>query len=246
MDDIRRPQPPVRRDYALPADRPPTQFRQPAVSDYIPTPATPPVPAHPAHHHSQTPYHQPVHHAPAVHQSPQPLPAAHPQPAKNKKRGKMLSVTAGVLLTAAAIFGAGWMLKGTSSSQTIPQSITRQVNFSLYFPAPMPPGYTYMKDTATFQIGQVYYKFASGAKRVTVMEQPMPAKKPDLGLMSGYSLFNSAVGKAAVGDSFGQPAGVVLTPTTVITFHTVGNVSQQELKTAINNLKNIGQNPKNS
>jgi hypothetical protein len=138
------------------------------------------------------------------------------------------------------------MLKGTSSSQTIPQSITRQVNFSLYFPAPMPPGYTYMKDTATFQIGQVYYKFASGAKRVTVMEQPMPAKKPDLGLMSGYSLFNSAVGKAAVGDSFGQPAGVVLTPTTVITFHTVGNVSQQELKTAINNLKNIGQNPKNS
>ena len=149
-------------------------------------------------------------------------------------------------MAAAAIFGAGWLLKGTSNSQTIPQNITRQVNFTLYFPSPMPAGYTYMKDTATFQVGQVYYKFASGDKRVTVMEQPMPSKKPDLSLMSGYSLFNSAIGKAEVGDSFGQAAAVVLTPTTVLTFHSVGSVSQNELKTAINNMKNIGQNPKNS
>lgn len=151
-----------------------------------------------------------------------------------------------MILAAAAIFGTGWVLKGNNDSQTIPQNITRQVNFTLYFPSPMPAGYTYMKDTATFQIGQVYYKFANGSKRVTVMEQPMPSQKPNLGLMSGYSIFSSTIGKAAVGETLGQASAVVLTPSTVITLHSVGSVSQDELKTAINNMKNIGQNTKKS
>jgi hypothetical protein len=237
MDDIRRPQRPIRRDYAIPAHRP-----QPA--PYHPQP----VNHTPGHHAQHTPAvnHQVPQPQPAVPQRPQLAPEAHYQTSKTKRRGKMITVAVSGLLAGAAIFSAGWVLKGSSSSQTIPQSITRQVNFSLYFPSPMPAGYTYMKDTATFQIGQVYYKFADGSKRVTVMEQPMPAKRPNLSLMSGYNVYNSPIGKAAVGDSFGQATAVVLTPSTVITLHSVGSVSQDELKTAISNMKNIGQNPKNT
>lgn len=133
------------------------------------------------------------------------------------------------------------MLKGSSDSSGIPASIARQVNYDLYFPAPMPTGYTYMKDTATFQIGQVFFKFANGQKRVTVNEQPLTDPEPDLSKLEGYTQFRSPVGPAAIGMEITEPTAVVLTPTTIITMHCIGGVSPADLKTAINNLKNIGQ-----
>lgn len=223
MDDIRKPQ---RRDYTLPASRP-----------YAPRPPHSARQPHQPMAHHQHPPAQPQHQT-------QPHPAPAPHTIQSPKRlGKKLSIAIGAILAAAAIFGAGWLLKGSGTQSTVPSSITRQVNYSLYFPSPMPPGYIYMKESATFQIGQVYYKFSKGNKRVTVNEQPMPGKKPDLSLMSGYRLYDSPVGQAAIGSSFGQATAVVLTKTTVITMNSVGGVSQQELETAINNLKLIGQNP---
>jgi hypothetical protein len=76
---------------------------------------------------------------------------------------------------------------------------------------------------------------------VTVNEQPLPETKPDLNLLAGYTQFDSPAGKAAIGMDLGEPAAVVVTPTTVITMHCVGGVSKDDLKTAVNNLKNIGQ-----
>lgn len=226
------PRQPQRRDFSRPAERPLYRPQPPqSPIDY----QSPPTPAA-----AQPPQPEPF--RPAAYQRPDVMPTAQPKPGR-RFSGKKLSLAAGAVLAAAAIFGAGWLLKGSDSSKTIPASITRQVNFSLYFPSPMPAGFTYMKDTATFQIGQVYYKFADGTKRVTVSEQPMPQKRPDLSLMSGYRIYSSPLGQAAIGTSFGQAAAVVLTKTTVITMNSVGNVSTQQLQTAINNLKLIGQNP---
>jgi hypothetical protein len=244
MDDIRRPQHLKRRDYSIPAGRPLTPHPQqpphhphpqPA-SSHLPPVAYPQPTAPPAYHPPQPEplhHHQPQHHAPAV-------PAHHRRP---KRFGKKLTIAIGALLAAAAVFGAGYLLKGSSDSNGIPATITRQVNYDLYFPSPMPPGYIYTKDSATFQIGQVFFKFTNGKKRVTVNEQPMPDPKPNLNLLAGYTQFNSPAGKAAIGTSIGEPTAVVLTPTTVITMHCIGGVSVDELTTAINNLKNIGQKP---
>jgi hypothetical protein len=251
MDDIRRPQHLKRRDYTASSGRPAA----------LPQPHHPPnhsSPDHQPHSPQQPPHHFPNHNVqPTVsaptHQPPDPLvhphqqslqaaPApAHARPRSKNKISKKLTVVIAILLAAAAIFGAGYLLKGSNDSNGIPASITRQVNYDLYFPSPMPPGYIYMKDTATFQIGQVFYKFANGKKRVTVNEQPMPETKPNLNLLAGYTQFQSAVGKAAIGTSVGEPTAVVLTPTTIITMHCIGGVSQDDLKTAIGNLKNIGQ-----
>lgn len=253
MDDIRRPQHLKRRDYAIPASRPPVHpHSQPQphhpVAAHPPAPTYHPVaPAAQPHYHTQPP-------APAIHHTPpQPTvttheparPHHHPVPARAKKfrlSGRYLSLAAGALLAIAAIFGAGYLLRGSNDSKGIPANITRQVNYDLYFPSPMPSGYTYMKDTATFQIGQVYYKFANGKKRVTVTEQPMPSNKPDLSLMSGLTQFKSPVGTAAVGTELGESTAVVLTPTTVVTMHSVGGVTINDLQQTVNNLKDIGQN----
>lgn len=250
MDDIRRPQHLKRRDYAIPAGRPPQPARP-----------HPHPPNHQTHHHnlaSQSvvpgiPVHPPrpaptVHTAPAesLHSQTQPhypVPSVKSHPRKIKFTGKIITVAIGGLIAAAAIFGAGYLLKGSNDSKGIPVSITRQVNYDLYFPSPMPPGYTYMKDTATFQIGQVFYKFSNGRKRVTVNEQPMPDPKPDLRRLPGYTQITSPVGKAVIGTDVGQPTAVILTPTTQITMHGVGGVTKDDLKVAVSNLKNIGQKP---
>jgi hypothetical protein len=256
MDDIRRPQ---RRDYALPTSRPdgspsrPTpqprhqphpdprsQTHQPNQGHIPPAAAQHPAPP-PYYHQPQPsrPAHQPEHHPQPHHQPAQSATPAHHHAAK--KRSKKISLLAAILLAGAAIFGAGYLLKGTDSPNTIPDTITRQVNYSLYFPSPMPPGYTYMKDTATFQIGQVYYKFSNGNKRVTVNEQPKPETPPNLSQLTGYTQFDSPIGKAAIGANIGETAAIVITPTTVITMNTIGGVSPAELKAAIMNFKDIGQ-----
>lgn len=262
MDDIRRPQHLKRRDYAIPAGRP--AHLQPGHSPS----GRHPEPPQPAPHHPHPPAAQrPINHRPAdslnphpaYHHTPQPTaqpyqparpPAAAPAtaasaPETRHKRllgGKRLSLAAAVVVAGLAIFGAGYLLKGSNDSQGIPASITRQVNYDLYFPSPMPQGYIYMKDTATFQIGQVFYKFANGKKRVTVNEQPMPDPKPNLAKLPGYTQFSSSVGPAAIGTDLGEPTAVILTPTTVITMHCVGGVSPDDLKAAISSLKNIGSN----
>lgn len=144
------------------------------------------------------------------------------------------------LVTAASLLYFGWSLRASTSGNGISEKIIQQAPFTVYFPSPMPPGYTYMKDTATFQIGQVFFKFSDGGnKRVTVNEQPLPDPAPKIDL-PGYTVFDSKVGKASVGANFGVTAGEVIAGKTLITLNTSGGVTQDELKSAINNLKVIG------
>jgi hypothetical protein len=169
-----------------------------------------------------------------------------PAPPKAKRRIFKPVLLIALPFIAAALFAAGYSFKSKKVDNTIPPTITQQANFTVYFPSPMPAGYSYMPDSATFQIGQVFYKFSHDKKRVTVKEEPMPPTKPDLNLLAGYSQFDTAVGKVAMGNTFGQTTAVIVTPTTVITMNTTGGVRPDELKSAIDNLKNIGQNTQKS
>jgi hypothetical protein len=213
-----------------------------------------PAPHHPHHtihpHHQQPTQHEPAAYSrPPVHEQPIPQPihqaslAHHQVPAAAKrKRGVKPFIIIISAIFALSLFVAGYLYKSSGSADGIPAKIVKQVDYTLYFPSPMPPGYTYMKDTATFQIGQVFYKFSKGQKRVTVKEEPMSDPKPNLDLLQGYDKFDAPIGRAAIGMTFGHPTAIVVTHTTVITMNTIGGVTQDELKTAIANLQNIGQN----
>ena len=267
MDDIRRPQEFERRDYSTPQHRPApsaprqipisepsvqTQPQQPA-PQYQPAPVThqPPSQVQPRYQEpSYQQFEESAYHRPPVQEEPvyaqpaaQPAPL-HPQaPAETKKkRGVKPLIIAVSGIFAISLFGAGYLYKSSGSADGIPNKIIKQVDYTLYFPSPMPAGYTYMKDTATFQIGQVYFKFSDGKKRVTVKEEPMTDPKPNLDLLQGYEKMDTPFGKAAVGMTFGHPTAIVVTHSTVITMNTIGGVTKDELKTAISNLQNIGQN----
>src|SRR5581483_5795201 len=184
MDDFRPSRESLERhDYSAPvrqpAAHPPRQQSMPPSSE---TPIHQPPPHQPAAH----PHH--VYHRPPVSPPLQPQPAASRQPAHktSKKPGlRYLGVAIGLIL-AAGLFTAGYIAKSHKPDKTIPQAVVSQAKYNVYFPSPMPSGYTYVSKTATFQVGSVFYRFADGLKSVTVREEPMPAKKPNLSLYAVY------------------------------------------------------------
>lgn len=105
----------------------------------------------------------------------------------------------------------------------------------------MPSGYGYMKDTATFQIGEVFFKFSNGKKKVTVKEEATPDPAPNLSLYTGYNQYDLPIGKAVIGKSLGEPVAIVLTTHTVITLNGVGGTTPDDLLSAAKNLQIIGQ-----
>lgn len=269
MDDFRRPQQPQRRDYTGPTPQrhphgqpyqppaqPPHHHSQPEHKPEQPVHHQPHHQTQPAHHQSHPSHHQPAYRQPdqqyqhqpqsepEPYRSPSQIAAAqsvHTHKPPKTKKSPVLKIITGivVLITSASLIYFGYSLRSSTSGNGISQKIIQQAPFTVYFPSPMPSGYTYMKDSATFQIGQVFFKFGNGVKRVTVNEQPLPSPAPKLDL-PGYTTFKSTVGQASVGASFGVSAGEVIAGKTLITLNTSGGVTQDELKAAINNLKVIG------
>lgn len=240
MDDIRPPRRDLeRRDYTMPERRPeehrPHPVHHPAHHEPANLQTSPPPQPSPPYHHSlaKPSAHPSFHHTVSQHQM--------HAPKRWRPRLAMRYVAvAAALIISIGLFTAGYVFKTNTPDKTIPVAVVKKANFDVFFPSPMPSGYIYVSKTATFQIGDVFYRFADGLKSVTVREEPLPAKKPNLALYKGYTVFNAGAGQAALGTSFGQPVAVIVTPTTVITMNTSGGVSVDELKTAISNLHNIG------
>ncbi len=237
MDDIRPPRQDLqRRDYTAPVRRPAPHPEQPARQPAQPH-ATP-VQSYPtAQYHRPEP--EPAYHQPPAHQPPRNQ-HHHASTRAPKRLGRRYAVIAAILIVAAGVFTAGYIFKSKTPDKTLPSAVVAKANFIVFFPSPMPSGYIYVSKTATYQIGDIFYRFANGSKSVTVREEPLPSKKPNLTLYKGYTIFNSKIGQAAMGASFGQPVAVVVTPTTIITLNTGGGVAPKDLKTAIDNLHNIG------
>ena len=237
MDDIRRPYRGERGNYALPAHR---QAPRPHVTDLRPAaPVQRPV------HHPQPPHHQtqPAHQTAQHdqhHTHPNPYQAtAHQRPAKRRLPRISLNkqVLAAIVLAVVAIFGGYLLLKPDKAKTFTSASLAKRAGFGFYYPSPMPSGYSYVNNINAFQDGQAYYMLGRGNKHIVVREQPATGKSLDLTNLSNPITFEAAGGKAAAGDVTGQPAGLVLTGSTLITLNSTGAVTPADLTAVINSLK---------
>jgi hypothetical protein len=153
-----------------------------------------------------------------------------------------------VVLAAAVIF-----VFGGKSSDPIPKSVHRAVNFPLYYPAKLPEGYKYQKDSAKVQDSIAFFTISKDIKRIQVSEQAAPHKPPDLDALtkvhsipagpSGFSppgvaafeKIDNPSGQAIQGKSLaGNPVAIVLTDNTLINLSGTpslpGNVLTQVIK----------------
>ena len=70
-----------------------------------------------------------------------------------------------------------WLLVGRQASP-LPRTVVAQVDFPVYFPSPMPSGYTLKADSAGGDNNTVYYTLTDGTDKtaITVTIQATPAK----------------------------------------------------------------------
>jgi hypothetical protein len=240
MDDIRRPYRGERRDYAIPSPRPAPR----------PTPA--PQPPHHQVHHRQAlhspaqpaptptyqsiPQPQPVQHHPH-HQAPRQVHHAQSKPTRRLPAIRLnKQIILATVLAGAAIFGGYLLLKPEKQKVFTPASLAKQASFSFYYPSPLPSGYSYVNNINAFEGGQAYYMIGNGNKHIIVHEQPASGDKLNTKSLSNPVAYTAAGGQAALGNVAGQPAGLVLSGSTLVTINTTGDVPPADLATTINNL----------
>jgi hypothetical protein len=260
MDDItpRRDYRGERRDFSAPGRQPmpgrpaepvtppPAYHRpvhhQPEPSYHNPAPDPFPMPrqtqsAQPAGHQSMDiappAYHRPVH---------QPQTAAQAQPSQRRPKlsvsPKMAAVFIGILLIA----GLGFhFLKPAKAQGFRPSDLAKQASFSVYYPQPLPAGYTYDQSVSTFANNQAYFLINKGTEHIIVREQAWSSNSLDTSSLTNPAPVDTPVGKAAIGTNTGQASAVVLVNSTLITVTSNGYVPAADVTTMINNLKNIGQ-----
>jgi hypothetical protein len=119
-------------------------------------------------------------------------------------------------------FGIGYYYlhnKPPTSVSFLPASIVNSVNFPVYLPSKIPTGYDYEVDSANIRNGILFYKITSGAKIITITEQSKPSKSIDLNAIPSYASLTVLAGKAAIGISVGNPAAIIMTPSTLVTIN---------------------------
>ncbi len=148
---------------------------------------------------------------------------------KTGRKG-FLKVLAGVVV----VFCIGFAVYSfVAWRQSIPpplsQDITSSVYYQIYQPSQMPRGYHLKPDSVTSHNGLVIYKLISGKNTITVTQQAAPHTSIDLSKLEGYTSLNVPIGRAASGQSVGNPSAIIITDSTLINITSSKGVTKQEV-----------------
>ena len=121
----------------------------------------------------------------------------------------------------------------TSWKQSIPPALSQDsigtLNFQVYYPSRMPPGFRFKKGSISSQNGLFFYKFINGKKVITVTEQVAPPKSFKLTNLKGYTSISVPIGKAATGTSVGNPSVIIVTDTTLVNITSTKGVPKENV-----------------
>jgi hypothetical protein len=156
-----------------------------------------------------------------------------------KKRGKRLLLILIVLLLA-ALGGGGWWYFSNSSTG-IPKKIVHSVNFPVYYPSPLPAGYSYEKGSAKVSGSLLVYNLQSGSMRISVTEQAAPAHPPSLSDLPNFKSIDTLAGQAVIGSDRGIPVGILISNTTIVNLRTSNEVPNDVLGKVVQAMSSLPQ-----
>jgi hypothetical protein len=120
----------------------------------------------------------------------------------------------------------------------IPAAISKQVTFDLFYPNPLPAGFTFDPRSLSYDgSAMVSYILQSGDKRISIIEQPLPNNNLHLESAVGLNAIDSPSGKAYVGKDKAIPVGIVTTPKTLVNISGTLDVSDNTISSTVQNLK---------
>lgn len=118
---------------------------------------------------------------------------------------------------AVVIFIAGVFIFMHRNTDPLPAALEKNAGFPLYYPSPVPAGYSYRKGSGKLNGNIVFYEMQSGNDVLSVSEQPTPPNPPDLAHLAGFTSLQTPAGNTAIGMTLGQPIAIILSNTTLIT-----------------------------
>lgn len=128
-----------------------------------------------------------------------------------RPRRRQVIITAVVICAAAVVFFCGYRWHTVDSATVnVPSGITAlTVPFPVYYPSPLPDGYTYEHGSASLQDGILFYKLRNGGKTILVSEQALPHGSLALGSLVGFSPMQTTNGTAYIGADNNTPTAIV-------------------------------------
>jgi hypothetical protein len=136
-----------------------------------------------------------------------------------------------------------WRYKISSASH-IPKNIVKSVNFSVFYPSPLPDNYSLNKDSIKIQTRILFFTLQNGDNKISVSEQSAPSNPPNLQLLTqaGFSKINTTLGQAVQGTNGSRAVAVLLTNTTLINVIGSSSTPSDAVTSVITRLHSLSKN----
>jgi hypothetical protein len=162
------------------------------------------------------------------------------QKSSRSRKSKWIVATLAVLLVAGGTTGFLIYKHKSAIASPIPAAISKQVSFDLFYPNPLPNGFTFDPSSLRYDgSAMVSFILQSGDKRISIIEQPLPSNNLHLDSAVGLNAVDSPNGKAYVGKDKAIPAGIVTTSKTLVNISGTSNVPDDAISSIVQNLKLI-------
>lgn len=125
-----------------------------------------------------------------------------------------------------------------SGSGRLPKEVIDSFSTSVYFPNPMPAGYSLEENSVRLEKNVLFYELRSGERAITVSQQPK-STGIDLEDVLGFEKLPLATGQAIIGNNEGSPVVLVSTNETFISISGSSKVSTSEITEAAQSLKTL-------
>jgi hypothetical protein len=119
----------------------------------------------------------------------------------------------------------------------LPQAITSNVSFPVYYPTDLPAGYQLDKNSIKTQDQRLFYQFQKGSNIIYVTEQSAPSHPPDLKNLDGFGQVSTITGEAVLGTVNGKPTGILLTKSTLTAVNGTDGIPVEQIGTMLQNFR---------
>lgn len=140
-----------------------------------------------------------------------------PKRRRNFKKFLLILITLIIIVGLAA---AGWLFIKDRDSGPLPKSIRQSVKFPLYYPSPLPVGYSLDKNSIKSANSIIFFNLNSATNTINISEQAAPANPPDFAALqrsnTSFKKLDVVGGQAVYGVSQKVPVAFLITNTTLI------------------------------
>lgn len=157
---------------------------------------------------------------------------------KPKPRHKIWRLTLLTTVPLLILASAGtFYLFNSHKSSPIPKNIRQSARFTLYYPSPMPAGFSFDQSSLSFsnQVLIIAFKSSNGSQ-LTLSEQLKPSNFDFSQLKQGVK-FPTVYGNAVISSTGNRVTGSLLAGNTWILFNTTGPLDTSQLQNLIGRLR---------